>query len=159
MERYLLLLYGCLASGVDSMRNIDKFYEDLVLEACDWDVQMCVGCNVYELRTGRIAEEECCHECKKCHLDGLEWLKQEYKEPLSEVERIILENVKKEYQWIVRDKHGELCIHKQKPVKDEFFKCWFGNDFINFDMFSHLFKMVQWEDKEPKLITELLKRR
>ena len=56
---------------------------------------------------------------KSCK-DGIEaWLKQEHKEKitLSEAERIILENIDKDYKWIARDEGGRIDIYVDKPTK------------------------------------------
>ena len=60
-------------------------------------------CSLWNIRNGKRASEECCHIpesfdpvsgsdefCKKCLGESLEWLNQEYKEP-------ILDDVEKEY--------------------------------------------------------------
>lgn len=56
---------------------------------------------------------EDCLDCK------INWLKEEHKEKitLSEAERIILENLDKEYKWIARDKTKLLRIFIKKPLK------------------------------------------
>ena len=47
------------------------------------------------------------------------WLKSKHKKPitLSEVERIILENIDKEYKWIARDNDNAVFIYKGKPFR------------------------------------------
>ena len=78
----------------------------------------------------------------------------ERKPELSEVERVILENVDKKLKYITRDKNGELFIFEGKP-----YKCpneWAQNYAIEFEAFRHMFKMVKWEDNEPTLISDLL---
>lgn len=84
----------------------------------------------------------------------------ERKPELSEVERVILENVDKKYKWIARDGYietngmlGELGLFENKPKKKNDY--WFGADCASFT-FSNLFKMVKWEDEEPTLIADLL---
>lgn len=140
------------------MRNIDKYYEDLVFSACNWDSQNSVGCRTYELRTGQISYDDCDCDCERCYPDSLKWLQQEYKEPLSEVERIILENIDKQYQWIARDKDSNLYIYENKPHKTPDL-CWNADkECCGFFAFNHLFQMMQWEDEEPTNIEELIKK-
>lgn len=139
------------------MRNIDKYYEDLISCACNWDYQKSVSCRVYELRTGRISAKDCDCDCEKCYLDSLKWLNQKHKEPLSEAERNILSNIDKQYQYIARDKNGDLYIYKYKPHKKQGWCCHYYNGFYCFSVFNHLFQMVLWDDEEPTLIADLLK--
>ena len=85
----------------------------------------------------------------------------ERKPELSEVERVILENVDKEYKYIARDKNGCLFLYSKEISKftDEW--CFDGDKGTvgihnGFNLFKHLFKMVKWEDEEPTLISDLL---
>ena len=64
----------------------------------------------------------------------------ERKPELSEAERVILENISKEYKYIARDEVGNLFIYSSH----------------SFAIFNDLFKMVKWEDEEPTLIADLL---
>ena len=92
-----------------------------------------------------------CPECRE------QWLKQEHKEKitLSEAERIILENIDKDYRWICRDKDGTIYICKGKPFKDE--EIWQNGDGNIVEFYNHLFRFITWEDSEPYNIEELLK--
>ena len=85
----------------------------------------------------------------------------ECKPEISEVERVILKNVDKEYKYIARDKNGSLFLYSKEISKfaDEW--CFDGDKNIdgnhsNFGLFKHLFKMVKFEDDEPTLISDLL---
>jgi len=80
----------------------------------------------------------------------------ERKPKLSDAERVILENVDKQYKYIVRDECGEMSIIKDSPIKRKDY--WSAKDFSNvIDFpFCDLFKMIQWEDSEPTLISDLL---
>ena len=85
----------------------------------------------------------------------------ERKSEISEVERIVLENVDKEYKYIARDKNGSLYLYSNEIFKftDEwYFDGYKGTDekHSNFGLFKHLFKMVKWEDEKPTLIADLL---
>ena len=84
----------------------------------------------------------------------------ERKPELSEVERVILENVDKKYKYIARDGYieeegmrAELGLFEDKPIKINDY--WSGTNCANFT-FLNLFKMVKWEDDEPTLISDLL---
>jgi len=75
---------------------------------------------------------------------------------LSEVERIILENISGMYNFIVRNRNGNLLLFEKEPEK-------FGgewrerNGFVTqFSAFKHLFQMVQYEDERATSIFSLI---
>ncbi len=96
--------------------------------------------------------------CKSCKLN---WLKAEHKEPikLSDAERVILENIDKNYKWIAREYDGAIVIYFKKPVKDDNYGCWDTDNEVwcCFEAFNHLFQFIKWEDTNPYKIEELLK--
>ncbi len=73
---------------------------------------------------------------------------------VGEAERVILENLTKEYKYIARDYYGALYIYENKPKKDDV--VWNGSSFDSLNMFQHLFQFIKWEDSEPYNIKELL---
>ena len=84
---------------------------------------------------------------------------------LSQAERVILENLPKEYEWITRDEiKSKIIVYKNKPGKIIDTWSWvhlanFMNtrfDFIELP-FRHLFQFIKWEDEEPYNIEKLLK--
>lgn len=90
------------------------------------------------------------------------WLQAEHKEPitLSEAERIILENIDKEYKWICRDGvENVVWVYTDKPTKNGGWWMNESNSKIgwNLSLFSHLFQFITWNDSEPYNIEELLK--
>ena len=93
----------------------------------------------------------------KCVEKQINWLKAEHKEPikLSDAERVILENIDKEFKWISRDKDRSLYISREKPSKD--YEIWQDGDSEPFVSYNHLFQFIKWEDTEPYNIEELLK--
>lgn len=81
------------------------------------------------------------------------WERKEIK--LTNVERIILENIRKEYKWIARNKEGYLFAYDEKPIKAKY--SWnYKYDIYDFP-FDNLFQFIQWDDDEPYSIEELLK--
>ena len=90
-------------------------------------------CSLWNIRNGKRASEECCHIpesfdpvsgsdefCKKCLGESLEWLNQEYKEP-------ILDDAEKEYLSAVikpfREKVSFISkLEKAYPETDQFIK-------------------------------------
>jgi len=76
---------------------------------------------------------------------------------LTEAERVILENLPKEYKWIVRNGDREETLHlfKERPNKSRFF--WdFNENYWSFYEFKHLFQFIKWSDDEPYEISKLL---
>lgn len=98
--------------------------------------------------------------------DFKEWLSAEYKEPikLTIEEYIILKNIDMGYNYIARNKNGDLFLFKLRPAKqisnEEENNFWIaynpGNEAC-FDLYNHLFKFITWEDKEAYDIMKLLK--
>ena len=76
---------------------------------------------------------------------------------LTEVERMILENLGEGYSYIARDRDGSLSVYFGKPSKGG--DKWNSRGFIfnSFRCFSHLFQFIKWEDEEAYDIYELLK--
>ena len=102
-----------------------------------------------------IRDENCINrECFKCRRD---WLKAEHKEKitLSEAERIILENINKDYKWIARDDGGNLHVFTVRPKKAKNY--WYFSSSYSLCAFNHLFQFITWDDSEPYNIAELLK--
>lgn len=111
------------------------------------------------LKIYQLDEEWCLQDCSKpCSECTCEWLKQEHKEKikLSEVERVILENIDKQYKWIARDKSKNIHVYGSEPVKENME--WRDIDSeMELLVFNHLFQFIKWEDDEPYNIEELLK--
>lgn len=128
--------------------------------------------NMSDEELGRIIRD--CGVCQLAEVEGVcginhcafelsQWLKQEHKEKitLSEAERIILENIDKNYKYIARDRIGTLCVFKDEPKKDED-DMWVSkiitlNCSTIIEVFNHLFQFITWNDSEPYNIEELLK--
>ena len=96
-------------------------------------------------------------DCEDCTIN---WLKSEHKEKitLSETERIILENIDKNYKWIARDENNYLYVYENKPTREE--SRWKNNGIDLYEdifVFNHLFQFITWNDSEPYNIAELLK--
>lgn len=98
--------------------------------------------------------------------DFQKWLSGEYIEPinLSAAEYLILENIDKEFKYIVRDMDGQLFLYKQLPIKqlsseveNNFWVSRAVNCACNFTMYNHLFKFIHFNNPVPYLIEDLLK--
>lgn len=80
----------------------------------------------------------------------------ERKPELSEAERVILENVDKEYKWMAKDATGEIYLYKEKPVKSRGVWLLGINKTASMHQFNDLFKMIDADAWEPTLIADLL---
>lgn len=77
---------------------------------------------------------------------------------ITSAEKVLLENISREYNYIARDSATYLILFESKPIKKE--REWIRQPdtyFTNFYAYMHLFPMVKWEDEEPWLIKDLLK--
>lgn len=102
-------------------------------------------------------------ECEKCDLTFFceklpcDWDFSEIEKEfiITEEEYIILNSLDEKCKefYIVRNKNGDLTFRSKKPKKlkhnwsvENF------NDYLDFRLFSHKFKIIKWEDDEPKKI-------
>ena len=92
------------------MKNIEKYYDAIKHKLQTTDV-LNLYCTVNEIRTGC---DDCpeWRNCRECCLKNLEWLNQEYKEP-------ILDDVEREYLSAVIKPFREKisCIRKSKDSR------------------------------------------
>lgn len=80
----------------------------------------------------------------------------ERKPELSEAERVILENLYRDSNYITRDESGELWLFENRPIKKDYSWDLLNGFGENFNLYKHLFQMVKWEDEKPTLIADLL---
>lgn len=129
------------------MKNMsdEEFATSVVLPEEAFEEQTCIGC------------------CNNCRNEPcvVEWLKSERKEKitLSEAERIILENIDKEYKWIARDEDDEIRVFNKKPEEDVDCRIWIcgtGEKNARLSAINHLFQFITWEDEQAYNIEELL---
>lgn len=80
--------------------------------------------------------------------DVLKWAYEEY-DPFTEDEKIILNNLPRQYRWIVRDGDGDLWLFEEKPFKTEIVANYHKRSCttyeLDFSCYNHLFKNVTWE--------------
>jgi hypothetical protein len=103
----------------------------------------------------RKPAKECINNCTRCVEN---WLNKEHKEriTLPEAERIILENINKEYSYIARNQNGDLEVFLGKPFKATVIWNSRGFKYCYLTCFNHLFQFITWEDSTPYNIAELL---
>ena len=111
-----------------------------------------VRCGALDTKYAMKCLGEDCLDCK------INWLKSEHKEPinLSEAERIILENINKEYSYIARNQNGDLEVFLGKPFKATVIWNSRGFKYCYLTCFNHLFQFIKWENDTPYNINELL---
>lgn len=141
--------------GDTKMKNLQKYYSEFMNKSH-------INANCYWFQV--IEENEYCDNrfCAECGKKFLRWLNEEYKEvELTDDEKIILKNMGEEYKYITRDKDGNLYIFRNnKPKWSDILHAWRprnDNECISFSEYNHLFTFVQWTDKEPYKIKELLR--
>ena len=115
--------------------NFDAYCTDLT-QACGFET----------LDIVKVYKDYTCKE--------LLWERKEKPQPkLTEDEKVILRNVPKHYEWIVRDGNDHLYIYASKPKKGITMWVDTGSPMVSFD---HLFRFIKWEDEEPYSIKDLL---
>ena len=72
---------------------------------------------------------------------------------LTEIEKIILNNLDKKYKYIARDASGDLFVYENYPEKHT--KAWNSNNYSKLPLIK-LFKFVKWDDLCPYVIKDLL---
>jgi hypothetical protein len=75
---------------------------------------------------------------------------------LTPAEKTILENLPKEYEWIVRLNHGDILCTDKKPSKEGSLSWYNYYNSATLSALSHLFKFIKEYDQEPYNIKELL---
>ena len=74
-----------------------------------------------------------------------------YTEPrwtFTDDEKVILRNLEQKYNYIARDKDGEMYAYTEKPIKVQ--TRWANRcDLVSLVCINHLFQSIKWEDEEP----------
>lgn len=97
-----------------------------------------------------------------CCTRKVKWLLSEYKETikLRKLEYRVLEHIQEyaKYRYIARDKSNNIYVYKNKPEKHvDYWSTPIKGKTSAMLMFCDcLFKFIQWEDKEPTSIQEVL---
>lgn len=105
-----------------------------------------------------------CSECgmtkegSNCSLARIKWLLSEYKEPIKltkleyDILKYISDNTK--YLYITRDRCNGLFLYGMEPSKGD--GCWNGKSYAGMTAFNKLFQSIQWKDKQPTSIKDML---
>lgn len=147
------------------MKNKEKFAKEIVELACnesdiavskatgnpiDCSIIECDCCVLYE--GGTYNDDTCRGALRK-------WAESEYigNSVISKRDREFLEYLDKQYEYLARDKTGQLYVHRVKPYKCDGFWTNAGRRFCLNDRINVDFPMVKWSDEEPWLIEDLKK--
>jgi hypothetical protein len=149
---------------VEEMKNKEKYAKKIIDAVTSGGYGF--GFNKYSGEIRRCNEVPC-DECLFCDLDGVdecnkvkrEWAESEYieKPVISKRDRAFLEYIDKRYEYLARDKTGQLYVHRVKPHKVDSFWTNAGRRFCLNDRINVDFPMVKLEDSEPWLIEDLKK--
>lgn len=124
--------------------NILKKVKKLFNERCNYNV----GCPNCEL-------------CKFCNETPDVWDFSEIEKNfiITKEEYTILNNFDSNYKnyYISRHFLGDICISKEKPFKVGTEVLSEGGEFLEISMFNHLFKIIRYEDEEPKRIIDYIR--
>lgn len=142
------------------MKNKEKYAKEIMDIACSGNRIAVIKEKGYIVPCNCVICSVCSFcgsiDCRKSIKD---WLESEYVEKpvISERDKAFFEYLDKQYEYLARDKTGQLYVHRVKPHKVDIFwtntgRCFCLNDRINVD-----FPMVKWEDSEPWLIEDLKK--
>lgn len=106
-------------------------------------------------------------DCSKCLFYGAEfgacsdkmvnWANQDYKEPfvISYNDSLFLNFIKVDYEYMVRDKNGDLFAYVNIPKKSKDRDIWIDASGVGIYKFNIDFPMIKWSDKQPWKISDL----
>lgn len=82
-----------------------------------------------------------------------------YKEPvvLSYNDSLFLNFINDDYNYIVRDKNGDLFAYVSIPEKAQDRGIWIGTSGVGLYKFNIVFPMIKWSDEQPCKISDLKK--
>lgn len=81
------------------------------------------------------------------------------KKNFNEIELNVLKSIHPKWKWLVKDEDGEIKLFRNKPIKRSYYWCSIGEiRRDSFGGFDHLFKDINWDDREPLYIDDYVKR-
>lgn len=146
------------------MKNKEKYANEIIELAIqglrfgvDKQSNRVAPCN--SIRCNSIRCVDCLfHGVSSCSQKTFEWANAEYEEPkiFTEREKAFLK-LFPVFQYIAKDKNGEVFAFISKPVKG--IECWISSDNYGFyipDYMELHFNDIRWEDEEPTSREEIL---
>lgn len=100
-----------------------------------------------------------CNGCGDCSDMLIERARREYKKPIviSYNDALFLNFIKDDYNYIVRDKNGDLFAYVSIPEKAQDRGIWIGTSGVGLYKFNIVFPMIKWSDEQPCKISDLKK--
>lgn len=140
------------------MTNKEKYEKEILEIACNGDS---IAVKNNKLVCCRCIDcSNCLFNCSyDCREQTRKWAESEYieKPVISKRDRAFFEYLDKQYEYLARDKTGQLYVHRAKPYRDDSFWTNVGRRFCLNDRINVDFPMVKWSDEEPWLIEDLKK--
>lgn len=146
------------------MLNAERFKEEINKHNNEFGLTDSIAdCKTLECRNCRFSRlNNSDDEIILCSTRKVKWLLSEYKEPvkLRKLEYRVLEHIQEyaKYRYIARDKSNNIYVYKNKPEKHvDYWSTPIKGKTSAMLMFCDcLFQFIQWEDKEPTSIQEVL---
>lgn len=144
------------------MLNAERFKEEINKHNNEFGLTDSIAdCKTLECRNCRFSRlNNSDDEIILCSTRKVKWLLSEYEEhtKLTKLEFELLKFWHKQgYKYIARDRDNTLFIYKDKPSKlAEYWASLYHYSLD--DNFRNLFEFVEWEDKEPTPIKDVLKK-
>lgn len=145
------------------MKNFEAYEKEIKMYGCNFALQV----DDTLIQCTRLGCEKCkfgynFSEGVGCAYMRASWLYEEYQKPKIKIPlatKVILENLNKKWEWIVKDEDGTVWFYKYKPYKiSHEWDCEDGNGTYNVTKAfeEELFNFLSWDDEEPTNIKELL---
>ena len=140
------------------MLNKEKFAKEII-EIVTSDDNGVIAVDIHTKKLCKCSGKACddCLFCGNCRALRNKWANSEYIESirLTLAEKIILENIRKDIKFIVRDNDNNLYLFIKKPKKEN--GEWKYRIYaFELKAFDGLFQFVKCEDKEPYKIEDIL---
>lgn len=141
------------------MKNKERHAKGIMEIACNGDSIAVLKKSGRVVSCNRIKCSLCLFCDSDCKEKIREWSESEYieKPVISKRDKAFFEYLDKQYEYLARDKTGQLYVHRVKPHKVDGFWTNVGRRFCLNDRINVDFPMVKWEDSEPWLIEDLKK--
>lgn len=141
------------------MNNAEKFKKE-ILAMMDKNDRFAIDNKNVLRKCVDLKCSECLFGEGLCYFERMKWLLSEHKEPIkvSKLEYDILKYLSDNtvHMYIVRDGNGNIFLYDEEPQKSESAPWWTGRGMCHMGMFNKLFQFIQWEDKEPTSIKDVL---
>ena len=142
------------------MKNREKFKDEIIDIVCNGGNLAVDKEKNTPIPCIKIACNSCLFYDVGCRVGKLkEWAEKEYKDTtvISRADIIFLRYIKDEFEYIVRDKNGDLFAYVNTPEKSKYRGSWFGISGVGLYKFNIDLPMIKWTDEQPWKISNLNK--